>query len=330
MSTALNRSSDRGAVSQTDATTDQHLSHEIWNDILTRARGGTNGSSDSTSETPSDPKLDHEDDHVITFSDIFSEIKEAYNKVISILTGSTSDRPDNDPTSFTDRRGRRCTRDADGDWNGPDGKPAHISNVNVMPDGTFSYKETETGNVIVCKTDGSYKTVTPEQFGDLKLYPDAKDRAAENDRLENLAEKPGFLNSDGRKLLSELNKLGIDDTDALYGSHIVFRGDSTRSGDGGALYRQLIDQYPVKERGSSHYPGTKTAQYQIITGPGNSAVLFGLTPGGDTFIQFEKNASGSADHMNDYILYRTLNQNIGPLGTSPYTDKNPLEIGYAK
>ncbi len=370
----MDRSSDRGVESRNDATTDQNLSRSIWNDVLTHGRGGKHSPSDNNDGTGSDPTSDHPDDHVITFSDIFSEIKDNYNKIISILTGGGHDQPsvttgiekgnqfplddlgpmgvtpdssgkpsvlrygdgstrhfdykDKDLTCFTDRSGGQYSRDANGDWNGPDGKPAHISNVNVMPDGTFSYKETQTGNVIVCRLDGSYKTVTPDEFGNLKLYPDSKNHAAEIASLQLLAEKPGFLKPDGQKLLTELNKLGVDDVDALYGSHIVFGGDGTSGGDGGALYRQLIAAYPVKERGSSHYPGTDTAQYQIITGPGNSAVLFGLTPDGNTFIQFEKDAAGSADHISDYKLYRKLDQNIGPLGTSPYTDKNPLELGY--
>ncbi len=374
MSTALDRSSNRGAESRTDASVDHNLSHDIWNDVLTRGRGSQSSPVDDKVGTGCDSTSDHDDHHVITFSDIFSEIKDGYNKVISILTGGGNDKPqattgiekgsnrpldclgpidvtldaagnpsvfrygdgstrhfdfkDKNLVGFIDRTGRHYRCDADGDWIGPDGRPAHISNVNVMPDGTFSYKKTQTGNVIVCQLDGSYKTVTPDQFGDLKLYPDSKDHAEENERLEMLAQNPGFLNQDGRKLLSELNKLGVDDIDALYGSHVVFGGDGTNGGDGGALYHKLIDEYAVEERGSSHYPGTKTAQYQIITGPGNSAVLFGLTPDGNTFIQFEKNAGGSADHMNDYNLYRTLDQNIGPLGTSPYTDKNPLELGY--
>ncbi|MBS1954180.1 MAG: hypothetical protein JST89_08340 [Cyanobacteria bacterium SZAS-4] len=374
MSTTLDRSCDRGASSPADANSDHNLSHEIWNEVLNRSRASANDSRDQTSGTSCDTESDHENDHVITFSDIFTEIKDGYNKIISILTGRGDDKPqattgiekgstqpldclgqmdvtldvhgkpsvlqygdgstrhfgykDKELIRFTDRTGKQYMRDPSGDWTGPDGKPAHISNVNVTPDGTFSYKETQTDNVIVCQLDGSYKTVTPDQFGDLKLYPDSNDHSVENERLENLAGKNGFLNPDGQKLLSELNKLGIDDVDALYGSHIVFGGDGTNSGDGGALYRQLINEYPVKERGSSHYPGTKTEQYQIITGPDNSAVLFGLTPDGNTFIQFEKDAAGSADHMKDYNLYRTLDQNIGPLGTSPYTDKNPLEIGY--
>ncbi|HEY9713693.1 MAG TPA: hypothetical protein V6C72_09495, partial [Chroococcales cyanobacterium] len=217
---------------------------------------------------------------------------------------------------------------ASGQWDGPDGKPANISNVNVMPDGTFSYKETETGNVIVCALDGSYKTVTADQLGDLSLYPDSQNRAAENASLQDKAAQPDFLNPDGQRLLAQLNKLGVDDVDALYGSHIVFGGDGTNGADGGALYRNLIANYPVKERTSSHYPGTTTKQYQIITGPGNSAVLFGLTPDGNTFIQFEKDVAGTSNHDNDYNLYRTLDQNVGPLGVSPHTDGNPVELGY--
>lgn len=234
----------------------------------------------------------------------------------------------NDITGFTDRDGHNYSREANGQWDGPDGKPANISNVTVMPDGTFSYKESETGNIIVCALDGSFKTVTPDDLGDLKLYPDSQDRAAENTRLQQQSAEPGFLNADGQRLLTQLNKLGVDDVDALYGSHIVFGGDGTRSGDGGALYRQLIQEYPVKQRTSSHYPGTKTAQYQIVTGPANSAVLFGLTPDGNTFLQFEHNVAGTTSHTDDYNLYRTLDQNIGPLGTSPHTDKNPLTVGY--
>lgn len=374
MSTALDRSSNKGTESRTDVSVDHNLSCDIWNGMPSRGQKDRSNPVDGNAGRGCESTSDHDDHHVITFSDIFSEIKDSYNKVISILTGGGNDKPqattgiekgrqrpldcpgptdvtldaagkpsifrygdgstrhfdfkDQDLVGFTDRTGKTYRRDADGDWVGTDGKPTHISNVNVMPDGTFSYKETQTGNVIVCQLDGSYKTVTPDQFGDLKLYPDSKDHAEENERLEKLAKNPGFLNQDGRKLLSELNKLGVDDINALYGSHVVFGGDGTNGGDGGALYYKLIDEYPVKERGSSHYPGTKTAQYQIITGPGDSAVLFGLTPDGNTFIQFEKSAGGSADHMNDYNLYRTLDQNIGPLGTSPYTDKNPLELAY--
>ena len=359
MGTVLERSFEKGAELRNDATND-HLSREIWNNVFTSSTGGKGSHSDRSEGTDSDKSTQAQDDHVITFSDIFSEIKNTVNQVISIITNGgeqplantgiekgnilpldnvgktgayldSSGKPsvllyadgstrhfnynDKNLTSFTDRTGDKYTRNANGDWNGPDGKPANISNVNAMPDGTFSYKETRTGNVIVCQLDGSYKTVTPDQFGDLKLYPDSKDRAAENTKLQQLADKPGFLNPDGQKLLGELNKLGVDDVDALYGSHIVFGGDGTSGGDGGALYRQLINEYPVQERNSSHYPGTDTKQYQIITGPGNSAVLFGLTPDGNTFVQFEKDAAGTSGHTSDYNLYRALDQNVGPLAT---------------
>jgi hypothetical protein len=379
MTTVLDTASDRGADSRTTGDHGQDLTRQVWDEIFSSSSSNTGTGSRSRpgsdlSANAANFTSKHKDDDHISFSDIFSEIKTGFDKVIDILTGdnqppantgiekgskfpldnvgSMSVTPNangkpgdleyadgskrhfkydsnNNVTSFVDRTGHQYSRDANGVWDGPDGKPANISNVNVMPDGTFSYKETQTGNVIVTQLDGSYKTVSAGDLGDLKLYPDSQDRANENTRIGDLASQPNYLNPNGQKLLSELNKLGVDNVDALYGSHIVFSGDGTKGGDGGKLYQQLIAEYPsAKERNSSHYPGTTTKQYQIITGPGNSAVLFGLTPEGNTFIQFEKDAAGSASHTNDYNLYRTLNQNIGPLGTSPHTDKNPLELGY--
>ena len=126
-----------------------------------------------------------------------------------------------------------------------------------------------------------------------------------------------------RGVLEELEANGISLVDAWHGSHVIF------AQDGGALYGRWSHLAGATKRSSSHYPGVHHSQFELPFG--NAALLFGLTPRGDTWCQMERHRLrlkgstlhrliGTQKHDLDYQRYRLSGQNVGPMGLSPHTE----------
>jgi hypothetical protein len=123
------------------------------------------------------------------------------------------------------------------------------------------------------------------------------------------------------QFMEQLRGLGLSDVELFRGSHTVVQ-------DNGALYEQwkALDARP---RTSSHYPGLKTQQYEIEL-PGLGVVLFGKDKSGQTWFQMEAHGTRLEEvvpHMWDYVQHKLSgNQNIGPLGSSPHSEKQGREL----
>jgi hypothetical protein len=123
-------------------------------------------------------------------------------------------------------------------------------------------------------------------------------------------------------MLDDMKKLGLDNVEIWYGSNVQLNGENEHSGDGGALYRKWSQLPGIASRVSSHQHLGQ--EYQIQTGYENSALLFGCDPQGNTYFQVEHNYAGCAEHGQDFNLYNKIRQNIGAVGVSPHTDKDPI------
>jgi len=92
---------------------------------------------------------------------------------------------------------------------------------------------------------------------------------------------------------------------------------------------------------SSHY--SLVPQYGVPEGQILKTLLTGQRPDsvaeirgtGDTWFQFEgaewnpaHNPSDSFIHMLNYLQYKLTNRNVGPLGSSSHTDKNPIVLPF--
>ena len=109
------------------------------------------------------------------------------------------------------------------------------------------------------------------------------------------------------------------------GSHIVVKGDD------GAYYNWLRSTYQRDARKSSHY--SRRQQYAIFMGESLQTLLFGVTLHGDSWMQLEgrefhlgRDFVGSLVHLLNFAEYRLTGRNVGPLGTSQYTELSPLYI----
>lgn len=168
-------------------------------------------------------------------------------------------------------------------------------------------------------------------------YPSPGDRAARTAQLDQAVAKMG-LPPDQQKLLATLKQAGANSVDLWQGSHMKFD-------DGGKLYDQLKSMPGAEARSSSHYPGVKNQQYQLMIG--NAPLLFGQDAKGNTWMQMEghpfhqkfdmdpkKLAAELGDdvaHLTDYAKYVALGktQNIGPMGISPHSEHHdPLQVHY--
>jgi len=124
-----------------------------------------------------------------------------------------------------------------------------------------------------------------------------------------------------RSVMTTIRSLGISNMDIYCGSHIVCR-------DGGTLYRKwaALGAFP---RISSHYKGIDIQQFELRL-EGIGSVLFGKTGEGDTWFQMEAHSASLTEafpHLLDYFKYRMNDgDNVGPLGTSPRNDGNPLVV----
>jgi hypothetical protein len=168
-------------------------------------------------------------------------------------------------------------------------------------------------------------------------YPTDSQRAARTQQLDQAVAKMN-LPPDQQKLLSTLKQAGANSVDLWQGSHMKFD-------DGGKLYDQLKSMPGAEARASSHYPGVKTQQYQLMVG--NAPLLFGKDATGNTWMQMEGHPfhqkfdldpkklaaelGDDAAHLTDYAKYVALGktQNIGPMGISPHSEHHdPLQIHY--
>ena len=130
-------------------------------------------------------------------------------------------------------------------------------------------------------------------------------------------------------MLAELAQRGVSRVDLWHGSHLIAQGDD------GSLYQRWIALGAIARR-SSHYLRVPTRQYQLRFG--GHGFLFGKTGEGDTWFQLERHADAPITvhpldylgHRLDYLRYRLSGQNVGPLGFSPRTDRDPLRIGWER
>lgn len=167
---------------------------------------------------------------------------------------------------------------------------------------------------------------SPDQLG-LDHYPttDAA-RQQDNLKLNQLNLRDGSFK---QTMLPDMQRLGLDNVDIWYGSNVQLNGANGLPADGGALYDQWSKLPGVSPRVSSHEHIGQ--EYQILTGDGNTPLLFGKDTKGNTYFQVEHNFAGgatAAQHDQDYQLYKFLNENVGAKGVSPHTDKNPIVLGW--
>jgi hypothetical protein len=159
----------------------------------------------------------------------------------------------------------------------------------------------------------------------LTPYPaGAQALAKESGRLAKLLQPPiAALPANQQQVVRDVRGLGVSDADLFHGSHVVVH-------DGGKLYAKWSALGPTP-RTSSHYPGCKTQQYEFAM-QGVGGFLFGKTPAGDTFFQFEAhpNAGGFKDHLlhlADYEIHKLSgDMNVGPFGLSPHSEKTGQQL----
>lgn len=112
----------------------------------------------------------------------------------------------------------------------------------------------------------------------------------------------------------------------------VLRGAHIRVQDtDGWVYKFLTSQPGAYKRISSHR-STKP-QFGIPEGHILSTILVGAVDN-TTWLQMESShwdpfhrPLGALGHILDYVEYFVIRQNVGPLGTSPATDRHPLTVG---
>jgi hypothetical protein len=121
-----------------------------------------------------------------------------------------------------------------------------------------------------------------------------------------------------------VNGQPISQVDLWHGSHVMVAD--------GDLYTRLAAlaisaDADATPRTSSHV--SDVSQYEIRF-EGLGVMLFGMKDG-KTWFQME-NTSGSAEdlgeifgHLGDFFIHLFSRQNVGPLGLSPKTDKDPLQ-----
>ncbi|GMI12815.1 hypothetical protein TrVE_jg961 [Triparma verrucosa] len=108
------------------------------------------------------------------------------------------------------------------------------------------------------------------------------------------------------------------------GAHVVVKGDS------GAYYEWLKDMDGLQKRSSSHF--SVKQQYALKMGKTLQTLLFGINHDGDTWFQLEgREVSGwkgnwvdSSIHIINFVEYKISGNNVGPLGSSRWTESEPL------
>ncbi|CAJ1352859.1 unnamed protein product [Effrenium voratum] len=114
----------------------------------------------------------------------------------------------------------------------------------------------------------------------------------------------------------------------LCGAHLVLLRDRLQRLHGNLSSYDLLRNWPgAYKRMSSHRSDRE--QYGIPQGQILHTILLGDL-GGHTWFQFEGNGVDGVlsfiMHMCNYFEYKITGRNIGPLGTSKYTDQSPLLI----
>jgi hypothetical protein len=195
----------------------------------------------------------------------------------------------------------------------------------------------------------------PDLGMDATYYPEPAQQPGEVARISDLLKKKP-LSGEGAEIVQDLHKLGVNDVDIWHGSYIAVTGRDGKGGDGGELYKKWAALDGASKRGSSHESSAQ--QYQIAMGPGDSVILFGKTPEGNTWFQLERHKAINMDeigdipdqikgrvlanagkwlhgdftlddaHGRDKALYDKIHQNIGPFGVSPYSEANPIRIAF--
>ncbi len=132
------------------------------------------------------------------------------------------------------------------------------------------------------------------------------------------------------KLRSHFNQDSNFTADAL---EELLKGGHIRFEDNGLFYNELVDEFYTNL--SPRYSSHKSSQQQYsLSGPVIKEVLFGVSKDVQgketTWIQFEKNNTKTFIslilHLFDYIMHKLTGKNIGPYGTSIFTEKNPFII----
>ncbi|KDO32931.1 hypothetical protein SPRG_02624 [Saprolegnia parasitica CBS 223.65] len=112
----------------------------------------------------------------------------------------------------------------------------------------------------------------------------------------------------------------------LRGAHVVVADDR-------GYYYDLLQNVSAQayKRISSHY--SSAPQYAVPQGPLLDTILVGTTARNDSWFQFEGAAwdpfarpIDSVLHVLHFLEYSLRGVQIGPLGTSAFTDKTPLRI----
>lgn len=114
----------------------------------------------------------------------------------------------------------------------------------------------------------------------------------------------------------------------LRGAHVLVEGD------GAWWYRHLREAPGSYRRRSSH--ASSAAQYGVYLGPTLKTVLAGVVPGtGDSWLQFEganwaplRYPVDSLLHAVYYLQYLVRGYQVGPLGTSLHTERNPVTVPF--
>lgn len=172
---------------------------------------------------------------------------------------------------------------------------------------------------------------SPAQLGLSDYVPPGTPARQQTDAALDQLNK-GLPNGDFKNtVLPDLQALGLDNVDIWYGSQVRMDGAGGQPPDNGALYDKWSKLPGAKPRTSSH-PTNGKQQYEIPTGDGNSVILFGEDPQGNTFFQLEHDGATSdpAAHGRDYQLYLATHQQVGAKGISPHTDQDPIRLGWKK
>ncbi|WP_173236545.1 hypothetical protein [Legionella antarctica] len=113
----------------------------------------------------------------------------------------------------------------------------------------------------------------------------------------------------------------------------LLKGGYLKLEDNGSLYHTLVHHFHpnLLKRQSSHY---SCVQQYAFSGPVVKEILFGISEDNSdvstTWIQFERHNTNSPInlilHLFDYFIHKCTGKNIGPYGSSYYTERNPLRI----
>jgi hypothetical protein len=115
----------------------------------------------------------------------------------------------------------------------------------------------------------------------------------------------------------------------------ILKGAYLRFEDNGEFYNKLVHLFHInlQKRRSSHH---SYVQQYSFSGPIVKEILFGVSKDEKgtktTWIQFERHDTNTPVnlilHLGDYFIYKWTGKNIGPYGSSNYTESNPLVVSF--